>query len=95
MLSEDLISRPLLLEFLTWVDRTPRSYRETMDAWRTSCPRFSIWEDAWLESLVAIEVPAGGEKEEIVRLTGSGRALLDHSKRQEPMTREPDERKDE
>ena len=37
---------PLILDFLQWIDARPRSYAETMDAWRTSCPRLTVWEDA-------------------------------------------------
>lgn len=36
----------LLLDLVEWVAAHPRFYRETMDAWRTSCPRLTIWEDA-------------------------------------------------
>src|SRR5262249_45361315 len=36
----------LTLQFLAWLAERPRSYAETMEAWRTSCPRLSVWEDA-------------------------------------------------
>ena len=36
----------LTTQLLEWLDRAPRTYDETMAAWRTSCPRFPIWEDA-------------------------------------------------
>lgn len=45
----------LLLQFLAWVAARPRSYGETMDAWRTSCPRLSVWEDALGDGLVRVE----------------------------------------
>jgi hypothetical protein len=35
----------LTIQFLEWLSDRPRTYGETMDAWRTSCPRLSIWED--------------------------------------------------
>ncbi len=35
----------LVLDLLEWVGAAPRQYREIMAAWRTSCPRLSIWED--------------------------------------------------
>jgi len=47
-----------------------------MEAWRTSCPRLSVWEDAILEGLVCIENDAG----RAVRLTPRGRAVLDKAK---------------
>jgi len=45
----------LVLDMLEWLSRSERSYTETMDAWRTSCPRLPVWEDANDEGLVAIE----------------------------------------
>ena len=36
----------LLLDLLEWIAQTPRPYAEVMEAWRTSCPRLSVWEDA-------------------------------------------------
>ena len=39
-------SAGLRLQFLSWVAASPRTYAEAMDAWRTSCPRLSVWEDA-------------------------------------------------
>ena len=37
---------PLLRDLISWVGREPRRYADVMDAWRTSCPRLTIWEDA-------------------------------------------------
>jgi hypothetical protein len=37
---------PLLRDLISWVGREPRRYVDVMDAWRTSCPRLTIWEDA-------------------------------------------------
>jgi D-3-phosphoglycerate dehydrogenase len=45
---------PLVLDLLEWLARRERSYAETMDAWRTSCPRLPVWEDANDEGLVSI-----------------------------------------
>jgi hypothetical protein len=36
----------LILDLLEWVGRKERTYHETMDAWRTSCPKLPVWEDA-------------------------------------------------
>ena len=49
---------PLTLELLAWISERPRTYAETMEAWRTTCPRHSVWEDAWTDGLV--EVVEGG-----------------------------------
>ncbi|SRR5579862_8333751 len=42
----------LILDLIEWVARQERTYRETMDAWRTSCPRLPVWEDATGRGLV-------------------------------------------
>lgn len=36
----------LIFDLVSWIGKEPRAYNEVMDAWRTSCPRLSIWEDA-------------------------------------------------
>src|SRR3954468_24961752 len=65
----------LTIQFLSWVAAKPRSYDETMDAWRTSCPRLTIWEDAMSEGLIALN-GAGSMKARAVVLTERGYALL-------------------
>jgi hypothetical protein len=42
----------LVLDFVEWIAASPRPYSEVMDAWRTSCPRLTIWEDAIDQGLV-------------------------------------------
>ena len=37
---------PLILDLVEWVAREPRLYVDVLDAWRTSCPRLTVWEDA-------------------------------------------------
>jgi D-3-phosphoglycerate dehydrogenase len=46
----------LVLDLLEWVARADRSYDETMEAWRTSCPRLPVWEEATDRGLVTIEL---------------------------------------
>jgi hypothetical protein len=60
----------LTLQLLEWLAARPRTYEEAIDAWRTSCPRLSVWEDAVVAGLV--ECRAGGE----VALTADGCRLL-------------------
>lgn len=36
----------LVLDLLEWVGPTSRQYAEVMEAWRTSCPRLPVWEEA-------------------------------------------------
>jgi hypothetical protein len=67
-----------LLAFLAWVAARPRTYAETMEAWRTSCPRLSAWEDALSNDLVSVAgAEARSQAAARVQLTERGRALLD------------------
>jgi hypothetical protein len=63
-------------QFLAWVAARPRSYADAMEAWRSSCPRLSIWEDALGDDLVRLEPGAGGLSAARVVLTRRGEALL-------------------
>jgi D-3-phosphoglycerate dehydrogenase / 2-oxoglutarate reductase len=36
----------LILDLLEWMGTTPRPYSEVLEAWRTSCPRLPVWEEA-------------------------------------------------
>jgi hypothetical protein len=79
----------LILDLLEWVERKDRSYQETMDAWRTSCPRLTVWEDANDRGLVETLSASGGS---LVRATPAGRALL---KEKRPHSHEPRQCQDE
>ena len=65
---------PLLRDLVAWVARSPRTYADVMEAWRTSCPRLTIWEDAIEQGLVARRFEAGVG--DIVRVTDKGRAYV-------------------
>ena len=66
-----------LLEFLGWVAARPRTYEDTMEAWRTSCPRLSAWEDALSDQLVRTEQGhAAAQGQVAVLLTEQGAAFL-------------------
>ena len=67
---------PPTIEFLSWVARRPRTYRETMDAWRTGCPRFPIWKDAHSAGLVRVVPPDDIGAKVMVVITPAGRALI-------------------
>lgn len=64
---------PSTLEFLQWISSRPRTYAETMEAWRTTCPRQSVWEDALSDGLIQLESTTSQFK---VNLTARGRAAL-------------------
>jgi hypothetical protein len=63
----------LILDLLEWVASGEKSYEQVMDAWRTSCPRLPIWEDASDRGLITTERVNGRS---IVMVTPSGLALL-------------------
>ncbi|MDH3230470.1 MAG: hypothetical protein OEN55_11820 [Alphaproteobacteria bacterium] len=65
----------MVLDLVEWVAGRPRPYVEVMEAWRTSCPRLTIWEDAVDQGLVVREYCDGSGT--FVRVTPSGRALLE------------------
>ena len=59
----------LVLDLLEWLGTRPRPYAEVIEAWRTSCPRLPVWEEA----------NAGGFVEQagaLVSVTPAGRRWL-------------------
>jgi len=64
----------LILDLVEWVAREPRSYADAMDAWRTSCPRLTVWEDSVDRGLVEREATSAHGV--IVRVTHRGREFL-------------------
>jgi hypothetical protein len=68
------ILAPLTLDFLAWLAAEPRDYVDVMDAWRTSCPRLTVWEDAIDAGLISRVHVAGCPVR--IELTGRGEALL-------------------
>jgi D-3-phosphoglycerate dehydrogenase len=42
----------LILDLLEWIGPGHRPYAETMEAWRTSCPRLPVWEEATDRGLI-------------------------------------------
>jgi len=67
-------TRSLILDLVEWIAKRPRPYGEVMEAWRTSCPRLTIWEDAVDRGLV-VRQHKGGDGP-YVSVTESGLALL-------------------
>ena len=70
----DPIVEVLILDLLQWLTNGDRTYEEVMDAWRTSCPRLPVWEDAKDRGLIASEHVNGRE---VIRASSLGFALLD------------------
>ena len=64
----------LIADLVAWVADEPRPYHDVMAAWRTSCPRLTIWEDAVAQGLVRREHGDGNAP--MVAITAEGRAFL-------------------
>ena len=64
----------LMLELLTWIASRRRTYEEAMEAWRSTCPRHTVWEDALIDGLIQV---GGVLHQSEVTLTARGRAILD------------------
>jgi hypothetical protein len=84
--AKDPVIEALILDLLQWLANGERTYEDVMEAWRTSCPRLTVWEDANDRGLVNSEQVNGRR---VIRPSSSGLALLDQSfrvsKEPEPM----------
>ncbi|VWD46269.1 D-isomer specific 2-hydroxyacid dehydrogenase [Burkholderia lata] len=63
---------PLILDLLEWIGPAGRPYDEVIDAWRTSCPRLPVWEEACARGYVVRHHAPGGVAE--VEVSDAGRA---------------------
>jgi len=69
-----LENRSLVFDLVDWIAKSPRAYSVVMEAWRTSCPRLSIWEEATDRRFVERYVDEEGRP--MVRATDHGRHFL-------------------
>jgi D-3-phosphoglycerate dehydrogenase len=69
----DTLVESLILDLLEWLETADRTYGQVMEAWRTSCPRLPVREEANDRGLVVRENVNGRC---LVRITSSGRDLL-------------------
>ena len=76
--SEETAAASLTLQFLDYI-ADGRTYGETMEAWRSTCPRMPIWEDAVRQGLVRIDDGGAMYSSRIV-LTARGTARLRQNK---------------
>jgi hypothetical protein len=63
----------LLRDMLAWIAREPRPYGEVMEAWRTSCPRLPVWEEATDRGFVE---QARVDRCAVVRVTPTGQQFM-------------------
>jgi hypothetical protein len=73
---------PLILDFLEWLAPSPRPYTQVMEAWRTSCPRLTVWEDSIDRGFVTRgDADAKGR---MIAITRAGRDFLAENRRMAP-----------
>jgi hypothetical protein len=72
------LGESVTFDFLAWIDARERTYAETIEAWRTSCPRLSVWQEAFAEQLVRV-VRGSDSSAPTVVLTARGRSALNGS----------------
>ena len=70
----DQVVESLMLDLREWLAKGNRSYQETMEAWRTCCPKLPVWEDAMDRGLIFLDAVRGIN---VVRATPAGLALLE------------------
>jgi hypothetical protein len=74
----------LVLDLLEWIGDHPRPYAEVMEAWRTSCPKLPVWEEANTRGLLAHgHQPGVGA---LVSVSSQGRAYLDECRNRKQTT---------
>jgi hypothetical protein len=67
-------NQALVLDLIEWIGPAPRPYAEVLAAWRTSCPRLTVWEDAVDAGFVARDRSPSGQP--VVKRTEAGQAFL-------------------
>lgn len=73
----------LILDLLEWLGPNPRPYAEVLDAWRTSCPRLPVWEDANDRGFIARHHQPG--RGALVSVSAAGAEhLREHRRRSSP-----------
>ncbi len=65
-----------MLQFLSWLSSRPRTYGEAMETWKSSCPRYTVWEDALADGLIEIQ-SAGNSNQAVVILSAKGTEALE------------------
>jgi hypothetical protein len=59
----------LILDLLEWIGPEWRPYSEVIEAWRTSCPRLPVWEEANERGFLEHRQEPGGHRQEHSRGT--------------------------
>jgi hypothetical protein len=76
----------LIVDLLEWLASGERTYEQVMDAWRTSCPRLPVWEDANDRGLILREHMNGRT---LIRVSSRGLVLLEEARATRESGKEP------
>ena len=69
----------LVIDLLEWIGPRSRPYAEVLDAWRTSCPRLPVWEEATDRGYIVREYLEGIGA--LISVSSIGLAVLDQHRR--------------
>jgi len=69
----------LILDLLEWIGPEPRAYSEVIEAWRTSCPRLPVWEEASARGFIERQHVAGSGA--MVSVSALGKKFLGKRRR--------------
>lgn len=69
----------LIVDLLEWIGPESRPYAEVIEAWRTSCPRLPVWEEANARGYIVREHLEGSPAR--ISVSPAGRAVLDRHRR--------------
>jgi hypothetical protein len=72
----------LVLDLLEWIGPGPRPYAEVIEAWRTSCPRLPVWEDANERGFIARRREPG--RGEVISVSAAGQEYLQRHRSPSP-----------
>jgi hypothetical protein len=72
----------LVIDLLEWIGPRGRPYPEVMDAWRTSCPRLPVWEEANSRGYIVREHVPGTDP--LISVSPNGLAFLNQRRSGSP-----------
>ena len=70
---------PLILDLLEWIGPGSRPYAEVLEAWRTSCPRLPVWEEANARGFLQ-RLHSDGETVHVALSAAGVRRLREHAR---------------
>ncbi len=73
----DPVLETLILQLVQWISESAQPYESVMSAWRTSCPRLQVWEEANDRGLIRTDDLDGRS---VVRITAVGEEFLEQKR---------------